>query len=201
MQLSAEDGHRLLAREMFQRALPGAANLGPRGTATAMLGLAAYLTAEPDSGEARQLMTRLAEKLVEAYQQEATDDWRWFEPTLTYDNALHPHGPVQGLRGAGRSRQPAGRPGIAGVPGGGLLSRTGNWCWWAMTGGIGRGSAKAEADEQADRRRRLVLAFRGAYFATGDSHYLQTHGPGLRLVPGGEPPERPGLRFLYRGLS
>ena len=38
--LADDDGHRVLAREMLTRALPHARNLGPRGTAQTLLGLA-----------------------------------------------------------------------------------------------------------------------------------------------------------------
>ena len=32
----------------------------------------------------------LANSLVERFNREATDDWQWFEPSLTYDNGLLP---------------------------------------------------------------------------------------------------------------
>jgi len=36
---------------------------------------------------ARLLLERLVDQLAHAYEQTASDDWRWFEDTLTYDNA------------------------------------------------------------------------------------------------------------------
>jgi glycosyltransferase involved in cell wall biosynthesis len=172
VQLSAEDGYRLLAREMFQRALPGATNLGPRGAATAMLGLAAYLTAEPDSGEARQLMARLAEKLVEAYRSEASDDWRWFEPTLTYDNALIPMALFKAYAVLGdRANLRVARESLEFLEE--VCFKDGQLVLVGNDGWHGRGSAKAVADEQPLDAAALVLACRGAYFATGDSHYLR----------------------------
>ncbi len=47
----------------------------------------------------RQLMERLATRLLDAYRRCATSDWRWFEETLTYDNARLP----QALIAAGRA--------------------------------------------------------------------------------------------------
>src|SRR6185295_5912291 len=76
--------------QMFERALPHAGALGLRGTAAAILGLSAFLAAHPDSAGPRSVMSRLAESLLGRYQRESTADWRWFEPVLTYDNALVP---------------------------------------------------------------------------------------------------------------
>ena len=51
--LSRDEGQRLLARQMFERGLPHATELGPRGTALTMLGLTAFLAASP-GGRARR---------------------------------------------------------------------------------------------------------------------------------------------------
>jgi uncharacterized protein YyaL (SSP411 family) len=158
VQLSSEDGYRLLAREMFQRALPGAANLGPRGAASAMLGLAAYLAAEPNSGEARQLMARLAEKLVEAYRTEATDDWRWFEPTLTYDNALIPMALFKAYAVLGdRANLRVARESLEFLEE--VCFKDGQLVLVGNDGWHGRGSTKAQADEQPLDAAALVLAW------------------------------------------
>jgi hypothetical protein len=80
----------LAARQMFERGLPHATELGPRGTALTMLGLTAFLAGHPEVGPAADLLARLATRLCRQYRQEATAGWRWFEPALTYDNALLP---------------------------------------------------------------------------------------------------------------
>ena len=41
--LSRDEGQRMLARQMFERGLPHATELGPRGTALTMLGLTEFL--------------------------------------------------------------------------------------------------------------------------------------------------------------
>src|SRR6185503_19745211 len=75
---------------MFERGLAHATELGPRGTALTMLGLTAFLAGHPEVGTAAELLARLAGRLCRQYRREATSDWRWFELTLTYDNALLP---------------------------------------------------------------------------------------------------------------
>src|SRR5262249_26616220 len=90
VQQATDDGHRLLARHMFESALSRASDLGPRGTASTILGLVSFVAAVPGASAAANTLATLADKLVARYQQEATGGWNWFEPTLTYDNAMIP---------------------------------------------------------------------------------------------------------------
>jgi len=169
---AADDGCRLLAREMLDRALPHAMALGPRGTALTLLGLSRLVAAEPSADALRNRVSHLADRLVQRYQQEATEDWRWFEPTLTYDNALLPLAlfEVFSVTGARTSLRVA-RESLEFLEAtcfdGSCLTLVGNAGWHS------RGGAKPPADEQAIDAAALVLAFRGAYVATGDPHYLR----------------------------
>ena len=73
------------------RALPHARELGPRGTAQAMLGLVSVLAVEPGADRrCAACSTPWWQSSRSAIATNATDDWRWFEPTLTYDNAMLP---------------------------------------------------------------------------------------------------------------
>jgi uncharacterized protein YyaL (SSP411 family) len=171
VQLATDDGCRLLAREMFERALTTAMRLGPRGTALTILGLANVLAADPTATAARATLSGLADKLVGRYQQEATDDWRWFEPTLTYDNALIPLALFKAIVVTGeRASLRVARESLEFLEDAcfkdGQLVLVGNAGWHR------RGGTKADADEQAIDAAAFVLAFRGAYLATGDRHYL-----------------------------
>ncbi|MEO8463946.1 MAG: glycosyltransferase [Gammaproteobacteria bacterium] len=166
-----DDGCRVLAREMLTRALPHARNLGPRGTAQTALGLVSLLIAEPAAAEARAMLDGLIAKLTESYHANATPEWRWFEATLTYDNAILPLAlfaayAVTGERGALR----AARESLDFLEDvcfdGDRLLLVGNAGWHTL------GSDKAAADEQAIDATAFVLAFRAAYAVTGDRHYL-----------------------------
>lgn len=172
VELATDDGCKLLAREMLDRALPRAMELGPRGTAWTILGLASLVAAEPSADAARKSLSVLADKLVKRYQQEATDDWRWFEPTLTYDNAIVPLALFRAFSVTGeRASLRVARESLEFLEnvcfGDGHLTLVGNAGWHC------RGGKKPHADEQAIDAAAFVLAFRGAYLATGDHRYLR----------------------------
>ena len=171
VRLSTDDGHRRLSREMFERALPRTAELGPRGTAATILGLTSFLTVDGRAGLARATLDRLAAKLVDRYQDEARDGWHWFEPALTYDNAMIPLALFKAFALTGdRACLRVARESLEFLeevcfPGKDMIL-VGNAGWHE------RGGARAHADEQAIDAAAFVLAFRGAYLATGDRHYV-----------------------------
>jgi uncharacterized protein YyaL (SSP411 family) len=172
VQLASDDGCRSLARQMFERAFAGAEQFGPRGTAQAMLGGASFLAAHPEADHVRAVLQALAEKLVNRYRDGASDDWRWFEDTLTYDNALIPLSLFRVYSALGdRASLKVARETLEFLEevcfAGEQLVLVGNAGWHS------RGGPKPPADEQAIDAAAFVLAFRGAYQATGDHHYLR----------------------------
>jgi uncharacterized protein YyaL (SSP411 family) len=50
------------------------------------MGLTQYFEAIPDKN-LQENAEKLANKIVEHYHDEKKENWRWFEPQLTYDNA------------------------------------------------------------------------------------------------------------------
>lgn len=172
IRLSTDHGCQLLARDMFMRALPAAAAVGPRGTALALLGVTNRLRAEPESGELRAALNALTGRLLAHYREHASADWHWFEATVTYDNASLPLALFESYQ---LSRDDAtlrvAREALE------FLEETcfrkhhlhliGNRGWHP------RGGERAEADEQAIDATALVLAFRSAYLATNERRYVQ----------------------------
>jgi glycosyltransferase involved in cell wall biosynthesis len=170
--LATGEGHRLLAKEMMERAFQRARGLGPRGTALTMLGVVSFLAAEPSHGAARGFLNELTERLVSYYQNASTEDWRWFEDSITYDNALLPLALFQSYVVTGeRGSLRVARDSLEFLEelcfADGQLALVGNLGWHV------RGGPKPRADEQATDAAAFVLAFRGAYLATGDRHHLQ----------------------------
>ena len=203
VQLARDEGQRLLARQMFERGLPFATELGPRGTALTMLG-PGQLPDRASGGGARR---RPAARAVASGSSPATaSDADARLALVRADADLRQRAAAAGaVRArtliAPRCGQPATSPArVAGVPRGGLLSRTIGWCWSATPAGIAASGAKADADEQPIDAAAFVLAFRGAYLATGDHHYLRRMRESFAWFLGRQPPGRPGLRLGHRGL-
>ena len=168
---ASDDGSRLLAREMFDRAITLPLGFGPRGCALGILGLHAYLQAEPGSTVASATLESLGDALVQRYEQRADPEWRWFEPQLVYDNAMLPlalfrlssvTGDQTALRVARESLEFLESVCFAE----GHLALIGNAGWYP------RGGERAIVDEQPIDAAAFVLAFDAAYTATGDSRYL-----------------------------
>jgi glycosyltransferase involved in cell wall biosynthesis len=85
------DGYFHSAREIFFDAAPHFKNLQSiRGIVNTMIGISHYLEAHAGDKEMMKQLKDLSCKLLEHYSYHRTDDWRWFEPVLTYDNALLP---------------------------------------------------------------------------------------------------------------
>ncbi|MCH7919791.1 MAG: glycosyltransferase family 4 protein [Planctomycetes bacterium] len=76
--------------DSFHQLLPHIEKGFIRGTAYSLLGLYYYLIRYPDHQEILTIMTRLADKMVEDFKNNADKNWSWFEDKLTYANGLLP---------------------------------------------------------------------------------------------------------------
>ncbi|MBE7178339.1 MAG: glycosyl transferase, partial [Mucilaginibacter polytrichastri] len=85
------NSYRELARELFLQSVQHFERLEHiRGFANTAIGVAYFLKANPsDEGMVKHL-TALVQPLIDAYQNTASEDWQWFEETMTYDNAILP---------------------------------------------------------------------------------------------------------------
>ena len=78
---------RMVAKDIFDRGLPWVwKTTSLRFSAFTIMGLSQYFQAIPDS-DLTANTAKLADNLVQHYQDEVKGDWHWFEPHLTYDNA------------------------------------------------------------------------------------------------------------------
>jgi glycosyltransferase involved in cell wall biosynthesis len=170
VELAPDEGHRLLATRMFHGAMSLPLAFGPRGSALGILGLDAYLQHEPDHGLACTTLDSLGAALIQRFDDNADEEWRWFEPKLTYENALLPlalfrlsmrTGDERALRVACDSLSFLEEICFAD----GYLQLIGNAGWHV------RGGKRVIADEQPIDAAAFVLAFRAAHAATGDRRY------------------------------
>jgi glycosyltransferase involved in cell wall biosynthesis len=78
-----------------------AVDVSLRTAAYTVLGLS-RLDADRLQPAARLLLERLVDQLADAYEHTASEDWRWFEDTLTYDNARLPQALLSGANALDR---------------------------------------------------------------------------------------------------
>ncbi|MBV9840394.1 MAG: glycosyltransferase family 4 protein [Sphingomonadaceae bacterium] len=84
---------------LFDQVAPHALELAyQRSWAFAILGADALLDAYPSHGVARQLIADLGRRLAARLRGTRRTDWRWFEPTLGYDNARLPEALIRAGR-------------------------------------------------------------------------------------------------------
>ncbi|WP_276482581.1 glycosyltransferase [Paraflavitalea pollutisoli] len=77
--------------DLFNKAYPHIKHLRSlRGMANAVVGLCQYVKYNYPDDQKVALICQLADKLTGAYEDHQAADWHWFEPTLTYDNAILP---------------------------------------------------------------------------------------------------------------
>jgi glycosyltransferase involved in cell wall biosynthesis len=85
---SRNPGHRKLSAQLFEWGLaPVGAFHSPRAWAFTLLGIHEFLLGHPGRREAQELRHGMVQKLVGLWRRCATDQWPWFEPCATYDNA------------------------------------------------------------------------------------------------------------------
>jgi len=161
-----------MAGRVFEQALPAIlATTSPRAWAFALIGIHEYLQRFAGDRHAGQVREELAGRLLTLYQHHRTDDWRWFEPGLTYCNAALPHA----LLMCGQSI-----PNEA-MTAAGLESLT--WLTFVQRGTAGhfvpigsngfyeRDGERARFDQQPVEAQAMVSACLEAYRLTGDKRW------------------------------
>src|SRR5919106_1366570 len=81
-----------LAGWVFEQALPVVIETtSPRAWAFALIGIHEYLRRFDGDRRAGQVREELARRLMALYRTNRADEWRWYEESLTYCNAVLPH--------------------------------------------------------------------------------------------------------------
>lgn len=85
------DSFKQMGKDIFMKALPHFRALKTiRGAANTIIGMCHYLHDVPSDEGMIQELVPLVHIIVQAYRDQATEDWKWFEAELTYDNAIIP---------------------------------------------------------------------------------------------------------------
>ncbi|HTF30591.1 MAG TPA: hypothetical protein VK625_17175, partial [Flavitalea sp.] len=61
-----------------------------RSIANMMIGISYYLRSNPSDEGMTERLRGFAHKLVKQYEDNSTENWKWFEPLLAYDNGILP---------------------------------------------------------------------------------------------------------------
>lgn len=164
-----------LAKELFDYALDSLASFkSPRALAWVIAATDRYLKRFGGAREVRELRDNMSIKLIQAFENNASDDWPWCENYLTYDNArlckaliiagsVTDHGEKLqlGLRSLEWLLK------IQINPKTGNLSVVGNNGWMKRSG------ERAQFDQQPIEVAALLSACHEAYKATKDSKWLE----------------------------
>lgn len=94
---------RIVAAELFEDGIVWAGDLqSPRARAYVMMGMYSYLQGNKDKGDLRSKIDALADSLIVGLRAYSTKDWQWYEPYLTYGNAILPLGMLVAAEITGR---------------------------------------------------------------------------------------------------
>ena len=161
------------AMEPFHSALMNSSELtSPRAWAGTLIGIHEYLRRLSGDRLVNEVRETLTNRLIDLYQDTATDDWPWFEDTLSYDNARLPHALI--LSGYWTSNAKATEIGLRTLGWLSELQRAprGHFRPIGSNGFYRRGEQRADFDQQPIEALAMVSACVEAYRTTEDSRWL-----------------------------
>lgn len=170
---SSRGGLQMLAAELFEQALGVAAEfVSPRAWALTLIGIDEYLRRFGGDRRAGQIRDALAARLVQRYADAATDEWPWFEESVSYANARIPHAMI--LHGRCLNHAPTLEIGLKTLRW--LIrvqtSETGAFRPVGSNGFYGRDGNRALYDQQPIEAQVTVSACIEAFRATGDLFWV-----------------------------
>lgn len=171
---SRDEGRRKLSVLLFERGLPVVESFtSPRAWAFTLMGIHHYLWAFPNSDWAKDSRGSLTSKLLGLWQNFATDDWPWFEPSATYDNARLCQALI--LSGKSMPHPEALEIGLKSLRWLASIQRTqaGHFQPIGSNGFYAKDGARADFDQQPVEAQSMVSACLEAFRATQDATWSQ----------------------------
>ena len=159
----------MLAGQIFSRGLPELLECrSPRAWAFALIGIHEYLRRLGGDSMVNQIRDTLVWRLTDIYHRTAQQDWRWYEESLSYDNAKIPHALI--LSGSAMGRDDVLALGLESLRW--LVeiqtSEQGHFRPIGSNGFHVRGGARADFDQQPVEANATVSACLAAFRITGD---------------------------------
>jgi glycosyltransferase involved in cell wall biosynthesis len=166
---AGQGSFQMLAAQLFEQALPATVEFAsPRAWAFTLIGMDEYLQRLSGDRLVNQVREALTAKLLQRYADAASDEWQWFEDTVSYANARLSHALILSGR----------RLNNAAMLETGLQSL--RWLVQVQTSDAGsfrpigsngffpRGQERAQFDQQPIEAQATVAACIEAYHATGE---------------------------------
>lgn len=86
-----KDSYYQTGKWIFFKAIPNFEKIKSiRGIAHMIIGICYYLKSHPSDDTMKQILSKLTDRLVSHYEQNHSENWKWFEVLLAYDNAILP---------------------------------------------------------------------------------------------------------------
>jgi glycosyltransferase involved in cell wall biosynthesis len=171
---SRDNGLRMWAAGLLERVLTTILDTtSPRGWAFALVGIHEYFRQLSGDRLVNQVRETLTQRLIALYDSTASDDWPWFEPVVSYDNAKLPHALI--LSGRWGDNPKAFDIGLKTLRWLAELqtAEAGHFRPIGSNGFYPRGGECARFDQQPIEAYSMLSACLEAYRSTNDEYWLQ----------------------------
>ena len=171
---SRDAGLRGAAGRLFESAVPAALKFtSPRAWAFAILGVQAYLDWFPGDRVIQGVRNALADRLLGIYDCTRTENWRWFEKSLSYSNATLSHALIlAGWRSDNKEMATAGVESLEWLIAAQRRRDEGIFVPIGSNGFFTEGKEKARFDQQPIEASATISACLGIYKLTGEERWL-----------------------------
>ncbi|WP_411827251.1 glycosyltransferase family 4 protein [Luteolibacter sp. AS25] len=169
---ATNEGHQSLSVYLFELGLPPVNNfISPRAWAFTLLGIHEYLLRYPEKEKVIAARAVLTRKLVQRWNDSASEDWPWFEHEATYDNARLSQAMI--LSGKGMANEEVFEIGIKSLRWLASIQTTqaGHFRPIGSNGFYQKNGARADFDQQPVEALAMVSACLDAFRITGDDFW------------------------------
>ena len=166
---SHNEGHRRLCEQLFGRGLAVVGEFtSPRAWNFALLGIHEYQRRFPGEERTSLLREMLVARLLKLWEEYSTEDWPWFETSLTYDNARFCQALI--LSGQSMKEQKPLAIGLQSLRWLASLQKTQAGCFRPIgsNGFYRKDGARADFDQQPLEALAMISACHEAFAATED---------------------------------
>ncbi|MGE7776309.1 glycosyltransferase [Chitinophaga sp. NPDC101104] len=173
IRFAPNNSYREFAYELFHRSIQHFAALEHlRGRANSIIGVCHYILHHPADEGMVHVLEQLIQPMIDAWERNATDEWQWFEKSMTYDNGILPLAMLHAAEATGNEKW----RNIALTSLSFLENLTMAHGYFSPVGNNGwhcEGGACPLFDQQAIETMAMVLLYQQAYAATNETDYLR----------------------------